>query len=436
MKRGSLFAGLLALLAAAVPASARFGFPEPITERARLIEDIYVQITVAGIIVFVFVFALLAFILVRYREGGKGRATYEKERDNLKAEMVWTVVPLIIMMWIGVISYQGLVTLDDIDGTFDESEALVIDITASQYAWQATYHDSGASVLAVANFDFDKIKPFYVPADTPLLFRITAVDVIHSFNVPALAHTIDAVPGQINDFIVREGLPEGNYFTQCREDCLTPGHSYMQAQLISVPEAEYQQWTEETLAGAAAGLEQVLPIQWDGSSFSAIKGVQAAKGATLFLEVLNDSPSAIDVTFQGETLTVPAGALNTFETMVEETGPMVVSGGGQEFTINAVEATVIDVDLGAFIIEPGTLELQAGTLYILNVANVHNAVHNLYIGMNGADGNTDAIWNTGDLANGQSQSILVEATEAGTLDMWCAVPGHYSAGMFGTVTVA
>lgn len=435
MKRGSLLASLLVLLGIAGSATARFGFPEPVTERARLIEDIYVQITVAGIIVFLFVMALLGFILYRFREGGSGRATYEKERDNLKAEMVWTVIPLIIMLWIGVISYQGLVVLDDIDGSFDESSALHIDITASQYAWQAQYQESGASVLAVANFDFEQIKPFYVPADTPLMFHVTAVDVIHSFNVQALGHTIDAVPGQINDFIVHDGLPEGSYFTQCKENCRTPGHSYMQAQIVSVPVAEYQEWTDATLAGAAAGLEQVLPIVWDGSSFSAMKGTQVAKGATLHLEILNEADSAIDVTFQGETLTVPGKGLNTFEVTVDATGAMVVSGPGN-FVLNAVEPTVIDVDLGAFIIEPGNMNLAAGTLYVINVENVHNAVHNLYIGMNGGDGETDAIWNTANLANGQSQGILIEATSAGSLEMWCAVPGHYAAGMFGTVTVA
>lgn len=434
MKRGTFFASLLVLLGVASPVTARFGFPEPITERARLIEGVYAQITIAGIIVFIFVMVLLAFILIRYRDGGKGRATYEKERDNLKAEMLWTVVPLIVMLWIGVISYQALVQLDDIEGDFDHDNALVIDITASQYAWQAQYTDSGASVLAVANFDLEQIKPFYIPADTPLHIRLGAVDVIHALSVPDWAVTVDAVPGQINDILI-DGVPEGWYFTQCKEDCLTPGHSYMQAQFIAVSDAEYAEWTEETLAGAGAGLEQVLPVMWTGSEFEALKGVQAAKGATLHLEILNDADSAIDVTFQGETLTVPGKGLNTFEVTVEETGAMPISGPG-DFVINAVEATVIDVDLGAFVIEPGTLNLDAGTLYILNVENVHNAVHNLYIGMDGADGKADALWSTGNLANGQSQGLLVEPMEASTLDMWCQVPGHYSAGMFGTVTVA
>src|SRR5688572_6996280 len=57
------------LLVAAVPAAAGFGMPEPLTERGKIVEDIYVQITIAGILVFILVFALLVWVLVRYREG-------------------------------------------------------------------------------------------------------------------------------------------------------------------------------------------------------------------------------------------------------------------------------------------------------------------------------------------------------------------------------
>lgn len=437
MKRGSILAALLVLLGTAGTASARFLFPEPTNERAQIIENIYFQITLAGVIVFLFVFALLAFILIRYRDGGKGRATYEMERENLKAEMLWTIIPLIVVMWVGVISYQGLTELDNLDDSFDMDNALVIDITASQYAWEASYVDSGARVLAVADPDLMNIDPFYVPSDTPLLFRITAVDVIHSFNVPALGTTIDAVPGQINDLYVHDGLPASDlpYFTQCRENCLTPGHSYMQARIHSVSQAEYDQWTEDVLSGAG-GPQQVVPVQYDGSSLTPLGTDQLARGATAHIQVLNEGDSAVDFTFNGETLTAPGQGLATFTYPVVETGTLTLEGGGASVDLQAVEAERVNVDLGAFIIDPETIQLEAGTLYMLNVENVHNAVHNLYIGMNGADGKTDAIWHTANLANGQSEVLVIAPQEAASLDMWCAVPGHYAAGMYGTVTVA
>src|SRR5690242_18653053 len=106
-------AALVVLSAAAMPVAARFGMPEPLTERGQTVEDIYTKIVLVGIVVFTLVFALLVWVLWRYREGtGKGRSTHEKHRGSLKAEMVWTFIPLIIMLWIGFIAYQGLVQLD------------------------------------------------------------------------------------------------------------------------------------------------------------------------------------------------------------------------------------------------------------------------------------------------------------------------------------
>lgn len=110
----------VALLLVAAPAAARFGMPEPLTERGQIIEGIYFQIAVAGVLVFVLVFALLMWVLVRYREGtGKGRSTHEGHRGSLKAELVWTIIPLAIMLWIGVMSYAGLVKLDGSIGPYD-----------------------------------------------------------------------------------------------------------------------------------------------------------------------------------------------------------------------------------------------------------------------------------------------------------------------------
>jgi heme/copper-type cytochrome/quinol oxidase subunit 2 len=438
MKRGSIFAALLALLGVAAPAAARWGFPNPVTQRAEIIEGLYAQIAIAGIIVFVFVMALMAFILIRFRDGGKGRATFEIERDNLKAEMVWTIIPLIIMLWIGVISYQGLVQLDNLDDSFDMDSAEIIDITASQYAWQASY-DSGVQVLAVANPDLMSIDAFYVPADTPLLFRITGVDVIHSFNVPALGTTVDAVPGQINELFVHEGLPakaSPGYFTQCRENCLSPGHSYMHARIISVPQAEFDEWTEDALSGAG-GPQQVVPLFYDGATLAAMNTDQIARGATARIQILNDAETAVDFTFNGQTISVMGKGLGTFDAFpVVETGTLSVTGGDATADLFAVEAERVSVNLGAFIFEPNNLALEAGTLYMVTIENVHNAVHNLYIGMDGADGKTDAIWNTGALASGQTETIIIYADEAGNLDMWCSVSGHYSSGMYGTVTIA
>jgi cytochrome c oxidase subunit 2 len=429
---------LLGLTALSAPVAARLGFPDPVNKHAETIEGVYFQIVLAGILVFLFVFGLLAFILVRYREsGGHGRVTFEKERDNIRAEATWTLIPLAIVLWVGVISYQALVDLGEL-GDAQVDDPLVIDIRASQWVWQADYAESGVRVLAVASPDLESLydSAFYVPADTPLLFRVTGNDVIHSFNIERLGHTVDAVPGQINELLVRFGLPAGEYFTQCKEDCLTPGHSYMHAFVQAVPQAEFDAWVVDTLAGAAAGLVQTVPVEASAADLDARQGTKVAKGAHVIVQVANNDTVAHTFTLGNESRDVPPGSLATFELDPTETGTLELSDdAGNSVTFTIVEPTQVSVELDEFAIAPATLRLESNTVYVIVVENAGSAPHNLYIGANGADGKTDAIWNTPNIVGGESAGLLVVTGTGASIDMWCAVAGHYGQGMHGTVTI-
>lgn len=429
---------LLGLTALAAPVAGRLGFPDPVNKHAGTIEEVYVQITIAAILVFLFVFGLFAFILVRFRESsGRGRATFEKERDNIKAEATWTLIPLAIVLWVGVISYQALVDLGEL-GDEPTDDPLIIDIRASQWVWQADYPDSGVRVLAVASPNIEALlnDPFVVPADVPLLFRVTANDVIHSFNIVELRQTLDAVPGQINELLVRHGLAQGEYFTQCKEDCLTPGHSYMHAFVKAVPMDEYEQWIEDTLAGAAAGLVQNVPVEGSASGLEPLQGTQIAKGAHVIVQVTNADSAPHSYTLGNDTQEASAGGLATFELDPTETGTLALSDdSGHEVSFSIIEPKEASVQLADFSITPSTLQLEPGSLYVIQVENGGGVPHNLYIGANGADGKTEAIWNTPNIVGGESAALLVVTGTGQSFDMWCAVSGHYGLGMHGTVSV-
>lgn len=471
---------LAALVTLAAPAVARGFLPDPVTERGAIIESVYFQIFVVGVVIFLFVFALLAFILLRYREGsGKGRATYEKERDNLKAEALWTIIPLLIVLWVGVISYQALVDLDGIEsGPFNEfdhaaytanspmpfsdfqedaaaegRDAYVrVWITGFQWFWQADY-GGGVSIAALtgAGGSLEDTEPFVVPADTPLQFIVTSSDVIHSFNVPALYQTLDTrmgvptpdeglnltvSPGELNTLDVRAGLPEGEYFTQCKENCGTPGHSYMRALIQSVPVEQFDQWVADQKAGAGAGLVQHVPVSATGGGLSTDYSTSLAQGAAIRFQIANDEASDLEFTFAGDSVTVPAGAVDFLEVTAGDpaTVPLEASNGASlDFQVK--EPQTVDVELGDFVIEPEDLEVQAGEVYIFEVENTHTTGHNIYIDMQGGDGVTQARWNSATLTPGQTDAFIVAPKEPATMETWCAVPGHYNLGMVGTMTV-
>ena len=448
--RGKVLLALLVLLLSAGSAAARWGMPEPLTDRGQVVENIYVQITVVGVLVFALVFVLLVFILARYRESsGKGRTTHEKHRGSLAAELTWTVIPLVLMLWIGYIAYGGLVTLDR--GNEDMEPELSIQVTGYQFAWEMDY-GGGVKVLinptvdaASGNVTFS--EPFHVPADVPILFNITSGDVIHAFNIMdanrAYVTMDDANPHgphkQHRQVIV---LPQGDYKVQCREFCYT-GHAYMRAAIQAEPQADFDRWLEEKRLAVGADLVKKVHVVADADSLttegmSSENGVDfltVVAGARVILEVENTADTPLDLNLSSQPLgTIPAHStrLLAFNTAKEVPGDRTLVGSNDAtLTFRAIQAEVKEVDLGAYRIIPQNLDLKAGTTYLFNVVNVHNAAHNLYIG----DMETGDLAHSATVGGGASTSFTWTAV-AGDFDMWCDVPGHADLGMVGTVSVA
>ena len=449
--RGKVLLAAAVLLLVAGPSAARWGMPEPLTDRGEVIEDIYVKITIAGVITFVLVFVLLVFILARYREGtGKGRATHEKHRGSLAAEMTWTLIPLAIVLWIGYIAYAGLVTLDRANE--DVEPELSIQVTGFQFAWQMDY-GGGVKLLVNPSIDSETgnvtfSEPFHVPAGVPILFNITGGDVIHAFNIldsnRAFVSIDDANPdGPHEQHRQVHVLPAGLYYVQCKEMC-GAGHAYMRAEILAEPQADFDRWLQEKTLAAGADLVQKVHVTADDDSFEAegagtVGGIEdvitIVAGSRIILEVQNDGAHDLQLNLSTTPLgTVPAGetALLSFDTAENVPGDRTIVGlPGGSLVFRAIEAEVEAIDLGAFELVPDHLELEAGKTYLFQVENVHSTAHNVFIGHRGSD--TRAFSAT--ISGGATTSFTWTA-EAGEFDMWCDVPGHADAGMIGTVSVS
>lgn len=435
-------AALVLLTATAGPAAARFGMPDALTERGRTVESIYTQIAVAGALVFILVFALLVWVLVRYREGsGKGRATHEKHRGSLAAELTWTLIPLAIVLWVGYIAYVGLV---DLDKEQPGEPELAVTVTGFQWAWEMDY-GQGVKVLVNPSADaagkMSYTDTFHLPADTPFRLNVTGADVIHAFNIMdenrAFVSMDDANPLGPHKVITRVlELPAGTYSIQCKEMCLNPGHAYMRAELVVEPREDFDRWLEERTLAVGADLVQTVQVTLDGDSMELEGGArnQTIVAGTRVILVLGNTGGA-EATVRlpnGEAVAVPAGQsrLARFDTAVA--GDFTVQSEGRNHLVfRAVEAEIIEVDLGAFRLIPDHLDLEAGKTYLFQVPNVHTTAHNLYIG----DISGETLAASATIPGGASTSFVWTAV-AGEYDMWCDVPGHADLGMVGTVSVA
>lgn len=221
-------------------------------EQARWFHDALLMpiITVISLLVL----ALLLWVVVRYNR--RANPTPSKTTHNTTLEVIWTLVPVLILVFIAVPS----IGLLQAQYSVPEGETITVKITGNQWNWTYEYPDHG-DILLVSNMleeegDQQEGAAFRTDADGPRLlavdermvipvgvnvrFLVTASDVLHSFAVPAFWAKIDAVPGRLNEGWVRVE-EEGVYFGQCSELC-GARHGYMPIAVEVVSPEAFEQW--------------------------------------------------------------------------------------------------------------------------------------------------------------------------------------------------
>lgn len=203
----------------------------------------------------IFVLGLLVFAIVRFRRGAN--PTPSRTSHNTAVEVVWTVIPVLILVAIAIPSIR----LMRAQYSFPKAD-LTVKVIGNQWYWTYQYPDNGGLEL-VSNILKEKGDPTLKPGDRyrtaadgpPLLavdermvipagkvvkFIVTSNDVIHSFAVPAFWTKIDANPGQLNETWVKVDRP-GVYFGQCSELC-GARHGYMPIAVEVVPPEKFAAW--------------------------------------------------------------------------------------------------------------------------------------------------------------------------------------------------
>lgn len=193
--------------------------------------------------VVVFVFLLLVYTCIRFHH--KNNPVPNKFSHNTLMEVIWTIIPVIILIVIAIPSFRLLYFVDTV-GEMD----MTVKIVGRQWFWQYEYPDDQVAFDSYIVPD-DQLKPgqirlldvdnpLVLPVDTNIRILVTGGDVIHSFALPALGIKIDAVPGRINETWVRITKP-GQYYGQCSELCGV-GHGFMPISLKALSKEEYKEW--------------------------------------------------------------------------------------------------------------------------------------------------------------------------------------------------
>jgi cytochrome c oxidase subunit 2 len=234
--------------ASVIPQDWQLGFQKAVTQVMEDIEGLHRFIMYILSIIVVTVFSVLTYIVVMYNK--KANPIPSKTSHNVKLEIIWTIVPVIILIIIAIPSFRILSAAEHVPNA-----DITVKVVGNQWYWTYSYPDND-NISFDSNMIADQdLKPgdlrllevdnrMVIPVDTVVKFLITGSDVIHSFSVPSFGIKMDAVPGRVNETWVKV-REEGVYYGQCSELCGV-NHGFMPIAVEVVSKEDFQKWLEDT----------------------------------------------------------------------------------------------------------------------------------------------------------------------------------------------
>lgn len=204
------------------------------------IDRLYYIILIITGIVFVLTEGLLVYFLIRYRKRDGQHAEYI--HGSTRAEVIWTAVPFVIVLALGLMSKPVWDRIKD-PSVFPD-DAYEIRLVARQFEWESHYAGSNGSFDAEDGFSV--LNQLHLPVDQPVILHLESEDVIHSLFVPAFRVKQDAIPGRTIP-VWFEVTEPGEYELGCAELCGL-GHYRMSARVVVHPQDEFDAWTAERMA--------------------------------------------------------------------------------------------------------------------------------------------------------------------------------------------
>ncbi len=263
-----MFALLTAVMSGSAMADYALNMTRGVTEISKEIYALHMLIFYVCAVIAAIVFGLMIWSILHHRKS-RG-AVAETFHHNLVAEIIWTIVPFVILVAMAVPAAKTLIKMEnfrDID--------MSIKVTALQWKWHYDYMDEGVSFYSslsaasnaarqlnsgidpftVDNYLRDVDNPMVIPVGKKIRLLMTSQDVLHAWWVPELGGKKDAIPGFVNEMWFRVEEP-GVYRGQCAELC-GRDHGFMPVVVHAVPQAEYEAWIAEN-SSAAVGAVAVV----------------------------------------------------------------------------------------------------------------------------------------------------------------------------------
>ncbi len=263
--RKHLYSGFALLMLGINSAHAEYtlNLTKGVTEISRDLYDLHMLILWICVLIGIAVFGTMFYSIFHHRKSKGHKAA--QFHENTTVEIIWTIIPSLILIGMAIPATKALVELDDV-----QDPDMSIKVTGWQWKWEYEYLDngirffssldaasnaarqvgSGIDPRSIPNYLLNVDHPLVIPVKTKIRFLFTAADVIHSWWVPALGWKKDTNPGFVNESWTYVETP-GVYRGQCAELC-GKDHGFMPIVVIAMEQDEYAQWVAEKQADIAA----------------------------------------------------------------------------------------------------------------------------------------------------------------------------------------
>ena len=243
----SLFIFITGTAFASEPKEWQLGLQEPSGIIAEKATDLHDFLLIVITLISLFVLGLLIYVCIKFK--AKSNPNPTRTSHNTVIEILWTVIPVLILLVIAVPSFK-LLYLQETDKPFD----MVIKVTGNQWYWNYEFPDEKIAydsymipeneITGNQKRLLDVDYPLIVPEGKNIKFLITGNDVMHSFFVPSLALQVYSIAGRVNEIWTQIPKGEKTYYGQCNQICGV-NHAYMPIVIKAVKEEQFKSWLKE-----------------------------------------------------------------------------------------------------------------------------------------------------------------------------------------------
>jgi cytochrome c oxidase subunit II len=235
---------LATIAGAAEPKPWELGFQPPATPVKDRLSTFHDELLIIIALITAFVLGLLVYVIWRFNH--RRNPVPSHTSHNTVIEMLWTVVPVVILIIIAIPSFKLMYYMDRVP-----NPEMTIKVTGHQWYWSYEYPDQGELTFDSNIIPEDQLKPgqkrlldvdnpLVVPADTIIRVLVTGTDVIHSWFVPSFGVQEYAIVGRLNESWMKIEHP-GTYYGQCNQICGV-NHAFMPIKVEALSKEEFQHW--------------------------------------------------------------------------------------------------------------------------------------------------------------------------------------------------